>query len=90
MRCNKCYNKSCNGNCCKSDVTRSINISNGSIGRNGESAYEIWVSLVIAGQVEDPNNPGQLWPVDRISIDDYLEYNRGLDGKNPEYEFTEW
>lgn len=43
MACNICYNYSCNGGCKSSDITRQIRIENNSIGRDGESAYEIYV-----------------------------------------------
>lgn len=40
--CNKCSNCGCSD---QGSVTRQINIINDSIGRDGESAYEIYVRL---------------------------------------------
>lgn len=88
--CNKCNNNRCNGSCGKKSITRQIKINNNSIGRDGESAYDQWVRLVTTVGLDDPHNPGQLWPIDKTSVDDYISYNRGTDGDMSEYEYTEW
>ncbi len=56
---------------------------NGSNGADGKSAYVLWTEEVAKG-LEDPHNPGQEWPKDQTTIDDFWKYLRGADGKDGE------
>ncbi|MDO4770774.1 hypothetical protein [Porphyromonas sp.] len=50
-------------------------------GINGKSAYEIWKELVENG-LENPKNPGNEWPKDKVSEVHFFEYLTGKDGSN--------
>ncbi|ADV44159.1 hypothetical protein [Bacteroides helcogenes] len=54
----------------------------GTNGSNGKSAYELWKETVIAGNVDDPKNPGQKWPSDKVAEKDFFDYLAGKDGIN--------
>ena len=53
--------------------------NDGQPGANGQSAYELWVQEVKAGNVY--KNDKQ-WPTDRTSVADFWEFLRGEDGKD--------
>ncbi|MDU1906242.1 MAG: hypothetical protein E6772_15845 [Dysgonomonas sp.] len=55
--------------------------NDGNDGQNGQSAYELWVQEVANG-IEDPHNPGQQWPTDKITTQDFWEFLRGKDGSD--------
>lgn len=60
------------------------NGENGKDGADGKSAYEIWKEEVNKG-LDDPHNPGQLWPKDKITIQNFWQYlagENGADGKD--------
>ena len=38
----------------------------GTNGNNGKSAYELWKETVGTGNMNDPKNPGQKWPSDKV------------------------
>lgn len=40
-------------------------------GNNGKSAYELWKETVGTGNMNDPKNPGQKWPSDKVSEYDF-------------------
>lgn len=52
-------------------------------GDDGKSAYELWKEAVEEG-LENPHNPGNDWPKDKVNIDDFWDYLRGEDGKDGE------
>ena len=49
---------------------------------NGKSAYELWKETVGTGNMNDPKNPGQKWPSDKVSEYDFFNYLAGKDGIN--------
>lgn len=49
MACNKCYKNSCTGKCSNSSISRQIKIQNNSIGRDGESAYQLALRMGFIG-----------------------------------------
>ena len=53
--------------------------NDGQPGANGQSAYELWVQEVKAGNVY---KNGELWPTTRTSVADFWEFLRGEDGKD--------
>lgn len=53
----------------------------GQNGQNGQSAYVLWKEEVAKG-LEDPHNPGNNWPKDKTTVQDFWEYLRGEDGKD--------
>lgn len=53
VTCNKCYNHSCNGSCGQPEISRQIRLQNNSIGRDGETAYQIAVRLGFSGTEEE-------------------------------------
>ena len=59
----------------------------GQNGAQGQSAYDLWVQEVtsLAG-IEDPHNPGHLWPKDKTTTQDFWDFLRGNDGKPGETE----
>ena len=54
----------------------------GTNGNNGKSAYELWKETVGTGNMNDPKNPGQKWPSDKVSEYDFFNYLAGKDGIN--------
>ena len=53
----------------------------GATGTDGLSAYELWVKDVKSENgLEDPKNPGSLWPKDKTTVADFYEYLKGADG----------
>lgn len=54
---------------------------NGVDGLDGKSAYEIWKEQVAQG-IEDPHNPGNEWPKDHDSLQDFWHYLSGADGQD--------
>lgn len=54
---------------------------NGVDGLDGKSAYEIWKEQVAQG-IEDPHNPGNEWPKDHDSLQDFWYYLSGADGQD--------
>ena len=55
---------------------------NGQNGVDGLSAYELWKKEVSTGTVDDPKKPGQKWPTNKNSVQDFWEYLTGKDGQN--------
>ena len=53
----------------------------GKDGKDGLSAYEIWVKSVAAG-LDDPKRPGQRWPMDKTTVADFYDFLSGADGDN--------
>lgn len=53
--------------------------NDGEPGTNGQSAYELWVQEVKAGNVYKNGEP---WPTNRTSVADFWEFLRGEDGKD--------
>lgn len=53
----------------------------GAPGAAGQSAYDLWVQEVKAGNVY---KNGELWDKDRTSVDDFWEFLRGNDGEDGE------
>ena len=51
-------------------------------GNNGKSTYELWKETVGTGNINDPKNPGQKWPSDKVSEYDFFNYLAGKDGIN--------
>jgi hypothetical protein len=56
----------------------------GQPGANGQTAYELWVEMVLSEEgLDDPRTDAiDKWPVDQISVEDFWLYLRGRDGKN--------
>ena len=60
---------------------------NGQNGDTGQSAYDLWVQEVTSADgLDDPQNPGQKWPKDRTTTQDFWDFLRGRDGKPGETE----
>lgn len=57
---------------------------NGTNGTNGQSAYDLWVQEVLTGNLDDPHNPGQKWPTDHISTQDFWDFLTGPAGASGE------
>lgn len=53
--------------------------NDGEPGTNGQSAYELWVQEVKAGNVYKNGEP---WPTNRTTVADFWEFLRGEDGKD--------
>jgi len=53
----------------------------GKDGQNGLSAYDLWVQEVANG-IDDPHNPGQQWPKDQVSIQDFWYFLTGAKGQD--------
>jgi len=64
-----------NGNWFIDDIDTGVK----AFGEDGKSAYELWKKEVGKG-IEDPHNPGQLWPNTKTEPEDFWEYLRGRDG----------
>ena len=48
-------------------------------GESGQSAYDLWVGDVISPEgLEDPHNPGELWPKHKTTLHDFWEYLTGV------------
>lgn len=54
----------------------------GQNGKDGLSAYELWMQEAKTGTLDDPKNPGQKWPQDKTTVQDFWEYLKGKDGLN--------
>ncbi|MDO4770776.1 hypothetical protein [Porphyromonas sp.] len=54
----------------------------GNDGVDGKSAYEIWVDMVTAQQLDDPKNPGTKWPATDTTKVDFYKFLMGKDGAN--------
>lgn len=57
---------------------------NGADGKDGRSAYEVWKEIAVTGSLDDPHNPGQKWPGENVSVQNFFEYLSGVDGKDGE------
>ncbi|MFV0419531.1 MAG: hypothetical protein ACK5KT_12480 [Dysgonomonas sp.] len=55
----------------------------GDDGKDGQSAYDLWVQEVAKG-LDDPHNPGQQWPKDKTSTQNFWEFLSGKDGEDGE------
>lgn len=51
-------------------------------GKDGDSAYEIWVKKVQQGEMPDKNDPTNPWDSTKISLEDFWEYFSGKPGKD--------
>lgn len=60
----------------------------GQNGQDGQSAYELWKKEVAKG-LENPHNPGNNWPKEKTTVQDFWEYLRGEDGKDGSSSETE-
>ncbi len=52
----------------------------GERGLNGKSAYEVWKEMVSNGDVDNPQKPGEKWPADKVSENNFFEFLTGKDG----------
>lgn len=58
------------------------NGNDGQDGAEGLSAYELWKKEVATGNVDHPKKPGEKWPKNKDTVDDFWEYLTGNDGQD--------
>lgn len=54
----------------------------GKDGKDGKNAYEVWKELISGGDVDNPLNPGEKWPADENSMQDFYRFLTGPKGDN--------
>lgn len=54
----------------------------GKDGQNGKSAYEVWKEFISGGTVDDPLKPGEKWPADKNTMQDFYRFLTGPKGDN--------
>ena len=63
----------------------------GAVGKDGLSAYELWVKDVkSAAGLEDPHNPGTKWDPAKTTPADFWRYLQGRDGKDGKSAYELW
>lgn len=54
----------------------------GKDGKDGKNAYEVWKELISGGNVDNPLKPGEKWPADENSMQDFYRFLTGPKGDN--------
>ena len=64
------------------DFFKFLKGKDGKDGKDGQSAFEQWKDMIAGGSVDDPHNPGEKWPSENNTVQDFWRFLTGASGED--------
>ena len=64
------------------DFFKFLKGKDGKDGKDGQSAFEQWKDMIASGSVDDPHNPGEKWPSENNTVQDFWRFLTGASGED--------
>ncbi|WP_075555572.1 hypothetical protein [Parabacteroides timonensis] len=64
------------------DFFKYLKGKDGNDGKDGQSAFDQWKDMIADGSVDDPHNPGNKWPAENNTVQDFWRFLTGASGEN--------
>lgn len=64
------------------DFFKFLKGKDGKDGKDGQSAFEQWKDMIAGGSVDAPHNPGEKWPSENNTVQDFWRFLTGASGED--------